>query len=158
MNEHYASHKYCLSTGHQELLKCCPLNRGGIIWMVGYLLKYSDENFFGKVDTYNKGYGKNTKFVDDPMLIQYKVFELLTRLSSQVVRGQLYAHGKLRVSHKIKLYATVECTLDISAEDCKKCLIVAISELLNHSYRTTGGRAIYGSCMIRFEHHPFYYM
>ncbi|CAL9020378.1 unnamed protein product [Prunus brigantina] len=87
------------------------------------------------------------------MLIQYKVFELLTRLSSQVVRGQLYAHGKLRVSHKIKLYATVECTLDISAEDCKKCLTVAISragpgELLDHSCRMTGGRAIYGSLAV----------
>ncbi|ONI16939.1 hypothetical protein PRUPE_3G131600 [Prunus persica] len=68
-------------------------------------------------------------------------------LSCNVVHGKLYAHGSMRVvPSKIYLYGMVECKNDLSGVDCKKCIDVARSELLGHSYKMKVGRAIYGSC------------
>ncbi|CAL8998104.1 unnamed protein product, partial [Prunus brigantina] len=92
-----------------ELCKICHLSRGAIIWMRVYLLKYSDANFF--------------------------VRKQFIRLSSKVVYGPLYANGKQKVSYKKTLYATVECTRDLSNANCKNCLNFAINEFLSRNYK-----------------------
>lgn len=56
------------------------------------------------------------------------------------------------VPSKIYLCGIVECIDDLSGVDCKKCIDVARSELLGHTYKVKGGHAIYGSCHIIFEY------
>lgn len=80
--------------------------------------------------------------------------QLFTRLSSKIIHGPLCARGK-QVLDKKYLYG-VDCTSDLFSVNYKKCLDVAISELLNRSYRMRGRHTIYGSCCIRFELYHYY--
>lgn len=89
------------------------------------------------------------------MSIQNKVRDLFTTLSNVDVLASLYAQGTLEVNDEIRLYGKVQCTGDLSEVDCKNCLDIAISELLDQSYRMSGGRSIYGSCYARFEFYAF---
>lgn len=88
--------------------------------------------------------------------LSIKVCKLFIRLSSKLVYGPLYARGKQKVSYKKTLYATVECTRDLSNADCKNCLDFAINEFLSRNYKMRGKHAIYGSCYIIFEFYQFY--
>lgn len=98
-----------------------------------YLLKYSYANFFGIVDKDNVFYETNRECSEYPLSI--KVCKQFIRLSSKVVYGPLYANGKQKVSYKKTLYATVECTRDLSNADCKNCPNFAINEFLSRNYK-----------------------
>ncbi|KAH0993784.1 hypothetical protein GBA52_005267 [Prunus armeniaca] len=76
------------------------------------------------------------KFVDDPILIHKRTYDLLARLSSKVVNGRMYANRFLRISRKIKIFGTIECTKDLSNIDCEECLDIARNELRNCSYKS----------------------
>lgn len=80
---------------------------------------------------------------------------MFTLLSSKAVRGPLHARGTLMLN-KERIYGFVECTRDLSATNCKKCLDIAIKELIDRAYKMRGGHAIFGSCYIRFEFYIFY--
>lgn len=133
------------------------LSREAIIWKVGCVLKYSNTKFFGIIDKDNEVYGKNPQSVPNSKLFPMALDHLLNRLTSEIVSGQLYATGSIQVTKtnkrtkRIDLYSLVECTRDLSHEDCKKCLHVAISELQGYSQRMSGGRVIYGSCYVRLN-------
>lgn len=101
--------------------------------MAGCLLKYSDSNFFGKIDTNNGIYGTNHKFFDNPPLIQNKVDDLFNALTAHTVLGLSYAQGIRKVINKTKIFNMLECTQDLSDADCRKCLQTARRELLVHS-------------------------
>ncbi|KAL6277281.1 hypothetical protein ACE6H2_020882 [Prunus campanulata] len=101
--------------------------------MVGCLIKYSDANFFAIIDTNNGIYGNHPEFVDNPILFQTKVCQVLTGVTSNTFCALSYARMKQQISNNMTLLSTAECTRDLSDVDCKKCLNVAITELLDHS-------------------------
>ncbi|KAI5356021.1 hypothetical protein L3X38_008916 [Prunus dulcis] len=71
---------------------------------------------------------------------------------------QAAGHGgmlHLGKSKKDSIHSVSQCTGDLSSIDCKKCLDVAMSELLYQMHEMSGARAYYGSCYIRFELYPF---
>lgn len=77
-------------------------------------LKYSDTNFIGVIDTNNGIYLMSSKFGGDLTLIQLKVYQLLTWLSSKVLLRLLHAHGSIKLVNKFSIYGLVECTWDVS--------------------------------------------
>lgn len=100
-------------------------------------------------------YLTSSKFGGDPTLVQLKVHQLLTRLSSKVLRGLLNAHGLTKLVNKISIYGLVECIGDLSNENCKTCIDTAISELPKNSFKRRSGHVIYGSCYISFSFDQF---
>ncbi|KAK3184316.1 hypothetical protein Dsin_031602 [Dipteronia sinensis] len=53
--------KTCVVEASSEIRKCCPNNKVAIIWYNNCLFKYSDKDFFRKIDNQNKFYMYNTR-------------------------------------------------------------------------------------------------
>ncbi|XP_062106174.1 cysteine-rich repeat secretory protein 38-like [Humulus lupulus] len=146
--------KTCVADAAKELQERCPYNKGAIVWYDNCLLKYSDGNFFGQIDSGNRFYMWNVKDVDNPESFNPKVKELLSGLSYKASRtSKLYATGELELGAgpDPKLYGLAQCTRDLNGMDCKKCLDDAISELPNCCTGKIGGRVVGGSCYVRYE-------
>lgn len=93
--------------------------------------------------------------VNDSMLVQNSFDQLLNQLRSKFAPQQMYVVGNKRLSKKICISSLLECTRDISHENCKNCLRMRIRELQNYSHGTRSGHAIYKSCYIIFEFYGF---
>lgn len=150
--------KTCTVEAGKELQSRCPYNKGAVIWYDNCLLKYSDKNFFGQIDSTNRFYMYNVQDVDqDPKSFDSKVKELLSSLSEKAsATSKLYSTGELVLGTgpDPKLYGLAQCTRDLKGKDCKKCLDDAISELPNFSSGKRGGRVVGGSCYVRYELYP----
>lgn len=113
----------------------------------------------GKIDNANKFYMWNVREVSNPEAFNRKTKELLTQLAEKAYgEKSLYATGETELgggSSSEKLYGLVQCTRDLSGEDCKKCLDGAIGELPSCCDSKEGGRVVGGSCNFRYEIYPF---
>ncbi|XP_057459067.1 LOW QUALITY PROTEIN: cysteine-rich repeat secretory protein 38-like [Lotus japonicus] len=135
--------KTCVSESATEIRNRCPYNKGAIIWYDNCLFKYSDTDFFGKIDTANRFYMWNLKNVSDPETFNYKTKGLLSELAGKASSNpKLYATGEMELEKSVKLYGLTQCTRDLSSGDCKKCLDDAINELPNCCDGKEGGRVV----------------
>ncbi|XP_052207993.1 cysteine-rich repeat secretory protein 38-like [Diospyros lotus] len=148
--------KACVREASKEIRERCPRKKGAIIWYDNCLYKYSDSYFFGEIDTANKFYMFNTQDVKDPKYFNRKTKDLLSGLVDKAGNTTLlYATGEMELKKSMKLYGLVQCTRDLSANDCKKCLDDAIAELPDCCDGKEGGRVVGGSCNFRYEIYPF---
>ncbi|KAF7823107.1 cysteine-rich repeat secretory protein 38-like [Senna tora] len=145
----------CVVEASKKLQERCPDKKGAIVWYDYCLLKYSNEYFFGEIDTKNKFYMINIYDVDDPTSFNSKVNELLSSLSHEASgTPELYAIGELKLEGSRTLYGLAQCTRDLLGPGCKKCLDDAISEIPNCCDGKKGGRVVGGSCYVRYELYP----
>ncbi|KAF8414072.1 hypothetical protein HHK36_002071 [Tetracentron sinense] len=148
--------KSCVVEANSMIRQRCPYKKGAIIWYDHCLLKYSKEEFFGKIDNKNKFYMWNVRSVYDRVSFNQKTKKLISRLSNEANYSPLlYATGELEVDDSRTLYGLVQCTRDLPFFDCKKCLDTATSELPRCCDGREGGRVIGGSCNFRYELYPF---
>ena len=54
------------------------------------------------------------------------------------------------------LHALVQCTPDLSPDNCSICLQTATTEILAVYYFSRGARILSRSCYLRYEFYPFY--
>ncbi|KAJ8561118.1 hypothetical protein K7X08_027308 [Anisodus acutangulus] len=149
--------KSCILDASQELGKRCPYDKEAIIWYDSCLLKYSDDCFRGEIDNRYKFYMWNVAVVSKPEYFNSKMRELLGSLIDEAYWVQdLYATGEMKIGENEKLYGLVQCTKDISNEECKKCLEVIVTELPHCCDGQKGGRDVGGSCNFRYEMYPFF--
>ncbi|KAI5421263.1 hypothetical protein KIW84_044914 [Lathyrus oleraceus] len=81
--------------------------------------------------------------------------EYRSRIASFNVSTNMYATGKVAFEDKT-VYALVQCTRDLSANDCSKCLQSAIGDIPGCCYASIGARVWSRSCYLRYEFYPFY--
>ncbi|KAK4374073.1 hypothetical protein RND71_004750 [Anisodus tanguticus] len=149
--------KSCILDASQELGKRCPYDKEAIIWYDSCLLKYSDDCFRGEIDNRYKFYMWNVAVVSKPKYFNSKMRELLGSLIDEAYWVQdLYATGEMKIGENEKLYGLVQCTKDLSNEECKKCLEVIVTELPHCCDGQKGGRDVGGSCNFRYEMYPFF--
>ncbi|XP_043687397.1 cysteine-rich repeat secretory protein 38-like [Telopea speciosissima] len=150
--------KTCIVDAKTQILKSCSNEKEAIIWYDHCLLKYSNSDFFGKIDTKYKVYMYDTQNVSDPASFNYKVRELLNEVATDAYddhNSKLYATGELVIDGSEKLYGLAQCTRDLSRANCKECLDDAISDLPSCCDGKQGGRILGGSCNIRYELYSF---
>ncbi|KAJ0051748.1 hypothetical protein Pint_02082 [Pistacia integerrima] len=146
----------CVNDAIKKLRQQCPKQKGAIIWYDNCMFKYSDADFFGKIDNKNKFYMYNVKGVDNPTSFNKKVKELLSSLASIASANQKwYVAGKLESDGSKTLYGIGQCSRDLSNANCKKCLDSAISELPSRCSGKRGARVVGGSCNVRYELYSF---
>ncbi|KAJ4729981.1 Cysteine-rich repeat secretory protein [Melia azedarach] len=147
--------KSCVVDASIEIRKRCPNKKAAIIWYDHCLLKYSDKEFFGQIDSQNKFCLWNFQSVSRPEPFNEKTKALLSQLANKAyVTPKMYAVGEMLQFESKKLYGLTQCTRDLSMNDCKKCLDGIIAELPRCCGGKEGGRVVTGSCNIRYELYP----
>ncbi|XP_057986371.1 cysteine-rich receptor-like protein kinase 44 isoform X2 [Hevea brasiliensis] len=103
---------------------------------------------------------RNSNNVSSSELSQFNqvLQALLTTLRNEAASGnstRKFATGNGR-SGFYTIYALMQCTPDLSQQECDDCLVGATAEIPIYSSGKLGGRVIKPSCNLRFETYRFY--
>lgn len=152
----------CVVEASSEITKRCPMDKGAIIWYDHCYLKYSDTDFLGKIDTQNKFYMSNFNNASTSAdVFNRDARTLLGKLSGNACAStKMYASGEMDIDNSYKnetetIYGMVQCSRDVSRDDCKKCVDEGVGELTMCCGGKRGGRVVGGTCNIRYETYPF---
>ncbi|KAL6276545.1 hypothetical protein ACE6H2_020146 [Prunus campanulata] len=149
----------CINTAQSDMLTLCPHSKEGVVWEDSCLLRYSNENFFGRLNVRDNIADENSQNISDPKKFKSVLNEMLNRLAKQAAYNLSAAemHATEEVAFEDKLiYAFVQCTTDLSRDDCDKCLVRAKEDVLTLYYFSVGARLMSRSCYLRFELYAFY--
>ncbi|EFH59591.1 hypothetical protein ARALYDRAFT_318931 [Arabidopsis lyrata subsp. lyrata] len=134
-----------------------------IIWYDNCVLTILTFHTYGKIDYQNNFYISNAKDVSgDTNSFNEKTRALLYKLKEKASskenipnkKNYLYATGEESLG-KMKLYAMVQCTQDLSIKNCSVCLNWILAKFPKCCNGKQGGRFLSTSCNFRYELYPF---
>ncbi|KAJ4703261.1 Cysteine-rich receptor-kinase-like protein [Melia azedarach] len=149
----------CISTSVLELPKRCPNEKEAFIWYDNCMLRYSDRFFFGEMEFGPWFWMYNLNNVSNPNTFNQAVGTLLDSLKNKAASGdshRKFATGNANTPNSQTIYALVQCTPDLSAQQCLDCLNNATALLPQCCNGRQGGRIIAPSCNFRYEIDHFY--
>ncbi|WJX21113.1 non-specific serine/threonine protein kinase [Trifolium repens] len=152
----------CLNDSRVLLTRLCPNQKEAIGWYDNCMLRYSNRSIFGIMEgspTYYLWNPNNATDVDQfNQVLGILMKKLRERAASSDDFRVKYATGnETDVNLNFQtVYGLVQCTPDLSLQDCNSCLDAAISEIPSCCNNKGGGRVLKPSCNIRFESSLFY--
>ncbi|XP_068667813.1 cysteine-rich receptor-like protein kinase 10 [Aristolochia californica] len=149
----------CVNEASQAVTQRCPRSKGAAIWYELCFLRYSDQDFFSSLDASPRGYFWNTQNTTNPYLFKKQLGNLTNRLVLQAVddpSGRLFASGQVGFNDFQRIYGLVQCTRDLSKDDCRSCLQTAVSRIPTCCDKKLGARVLGLSCQLRYEVYPFF--
>ncbi|KAM7255292.1 hypothetical protein ACFE04_020533 [Oxalis oulophora] len=148
----------CITLAINDVQSCSTTQ--AIVWEETCQLRYSNDNFLGKLDlTQNINNLDNKVDVSDPERFFPVVNKTMQKLISQAAfnsTANMYATGDASVENGDVLYALVQCTTDLSPDDCKTCLEIALMNVSSCCSASRGARLLSASCYLRYELYAFY--
>nr|POE83642.1 cysteine-rich receptor-like protein kinase 29 [Quercus suber] len=149
----------CLNKATDLPLRC-PNQKEAIGWYYYCMLRYSFRDIFGILEISPPSY----LCKGNDLSANYDQFcqDLRNLLDSQ--RGRAAAGGSLRkfaagnatAPDNQTLYSLVQCTPDLSDQDCSDCLFGAMEDVRNYCSGIQRGSVFKPSCNLRFDVVPFY--
>ncbi|KAL5772712.1 hypothetical protein ACOSQ2_012636 [Xanthoceras sorbifolium] len=133
----------------------CPAQKGAVIWYDECLLRYSDSYIFSTAARNPGIFMYNTNNVTvDPSWSQALMLSLMNAAVILAANDtKKFATRKGNSAPSQRIYTLVQCTQDLSNNDCSGCLLEAISDLPT---ARMGGRILLPSCNCRYEFYLFY--
>ncbi|XP_057996814.1 cysteine-rich receptor-like protein kinase 44 isoform X2 [Hevea brasiliensis] len=151
----------CVDTVTEIITQICPGKKEAIIWYDQCMIRYSNKSFFSIMEYepfLHEANGENNKEPNGFMDVLNKT---MNNMVSKVVRRYRKSSVAKYATTDAKfqgnpIYRFAQCTPDISADDCRKCLYKAILSLGNHCWGKIGCRILMPNCFVRYEKYPFY--
>ncbi|KAK7817167.1 cysteine-rich receptor-like protein kinase 25 [Quercus suber] len=157
----------CLNNATNLLPLLCPNQKEAIGWYDYCMLRHTIACYATQSVTYLASWEGSPAFFMwnvNNVSANYDQFsqDLRTLLDSKRVQaaagGSLrkFAAGNATAPNNQTLYSLVQCTPDLSDQDCSDCLAGAMGDIPNCCDGKQGGRVIRPSCNLRFEVALFY--
>ncbi|PON41049.1 Cysteine rich receptor like kinase [Parasponia andersonii] len=155
--EDQACHR-CIAIAARDIVSLCHYSKEAVVWEELCQLRYSNDDSFGKLNvSYNLPLD-NVQNIPRPEKFRSLVNETLnnlTQVAAYKSANVYYATGEVDYMDR-PVYALVQCTRDLSPDDCKTCLESATKDVLNKYYFSIGARLLSQSCYLRYELYAFY--
>ncbi|XP_062014792.1 uncharacterized protein LOC133731435 [Rosa rugosa] len=151
----------CIDAAQSHIMNLCPKSKEAIVWEEWCQLRYSNENFFGRLNVSdNNVLQVNPQNISEQpekfmSVVNQKLGELAKKAAYNDSFPKMYATGEVNFGDKV-IYALVQCTTDLSEGDCDKCLQTATEDVLREYFFAMGARLFSRSCFLRYELYPFY--
>lgn len=149
----------CLNDSITLLTRLCPNQIEAIGWYDDCMLRYSDRSLFGFMEPSPAFYAWNANNASDPDRFTQVAAILLQQLTPTAASGdslRKFATGSTAVANFPVIYGAVQCTPDLSDQDCSNCLLGAVSQIGLCCGGREGGRIGRPSCNFRFERYKFF--
>ncbi|KAI9127776.1 hypothetical protein K1719_000769 [Acacia pycnantha] len=155
----------CVSFATQRISSSCPSAKEAIIWYNECLLRYSYRLVFSSMEEWPRYQIKIP--LGDPVLLRTRRFyDTLGSILNDLVDGAAKALGKSDSKYGVQqgdtsgnttLYGLAQCTPDLAAGDCRRCVRDAIEEITTSCCGGSIGQSVMlPSCFVRYETYPFY--
>ncbi|KMT04027.1 hypothetical protein BVRB_8g187300 [Beta vulgaris subsp. vulgaris] len=148
----------CVTTATTtDLPNTCPNRKVAIMWYDYCMVRYSNQSFFGRMDespsimywNVNNVTGNSTRF--EQLLGNMLRNNIVVRAASGGSQKK-FATDTVDYTSLQTIYGLGQCTPDLSASDCNRCLENGIGQLMV----TLGGQVLQPSCVIRYEINAFF--
>ncbi|KAJ6885618.1 hypothetical protein NC651_026297 [Populus alba x Populus x berolinensis] len=150
----------CITNSSQVLTQLCPNQKEAYIWYDDCMLRYSNRSIVGIMEFGPYFWMYNTNNVTDEKEFHEKLNVLLGNLTNLAALGdsrRKFAAGNATAEKSQQtMYALVQCTPDLTQQQCSNCLNQAIELIPTCCSKRQGGRVISPSCHFRYEKDPFY--
>jgi len=149
--------QFCVSTASREVLQRCPNRVSAIAWYDFCILRYSNENFFGKVTVDPSWNHTGPKIVSSAEEIQ-KGEDFMRSLirKATVETNQLYYMDGFNLSSTERRYGLVQCSRDLTSEGCRQCLETMLVKVPKCCEHNLGWQVWAASCLIKYDDYIFY--
>ncbi|KGN64572.2 hypothetical protein Csa_013183 [Cucumis sativus] len=149
----------CLNNSRTLLPLLCPNHTEAIGWYDECMLRYSNRSIFASMETSPAFRAWNPNNASDP----HRFFQFATTLLQQLTQEAAFGDSRLKFATGVTsipsfptIYGAVQCTPDLSPQNCTTCLLGAIQRIRLCCDGKAGGRIGRPSCNIRFESYLFY--
>ncbi|CAN6452101.1 unnamed protein product [Victoria cruziana] len=149
----------CIGQASTTIQQLCPHSRRATIWLDHCQLRYSDENFVGIVDVSDRACKPTAESGSNPVSFYQNLRILIANLTSMVTQSPsdpFFVAGVSVLAEAKRIYAMVQCVRDIPADQCRRCLQNASSDIEGCFNGKQGGRILTGSCSLAFGLRPFF--
>ncbi|KAL5702957.1 hypothetical protein ACHQM5_028111 [Ranunculus cassubicifolius] len=149
--------KNCVKRAAERIMDLCPYRKESIVFYQECSLQYSNKLFVSTVQFEPTYQLNNPANFSDPDLFSPKKNELMDRLVVQALASpNLFASGVENVTTSQKIYGLVQCTQDLSRNDCDRCLRRAVSGVTECCDKMLSVFTLKPSCNARYENYPFF--
>ncbi|KAE9589331.1 hypothetical protein Lal_00000463 [Lupinus albus] len=149
----------CLNDSRVLLTQLCPNQKEAIGWYDNCMLRYSNRSIFSTMESSPTFYMSNRGNATNVDQFNTVLTNLLNSLLSQASLGdsrRKFAIGNVTGPGFQTIFGLVQCTPDLSEQECSDCLVGAISQIPQCCDNKKGGRVVTASCNIRYEIYRFY--
>ncbi|XP_062150555.1 cysteine-rich receptor-like protein kinase 29 [Alnus glutinosa] len=155
----------CLNISKDTLTLQCPVQKEAIVFYEECMLRYSSRNIFSTMDEtpeypwMSKLYNISDYSADEKVQFGKDLPNLLQNLRGRAAAGgslRKFAVGNASAPRSQTIYGLVQCTPDLSEQDCNGCLSGAIDNFLKAYADRLGGRILRPSCNFRYENSSFF--
>ncbi|KAH1199804.1 hypothetical protein AAZX31_18G218200 [Glycine max] len=149
----------CLNNSRVSLTRLCPKQFEAIKWEEKCMLRYSNRAIFHTMDASYSYPMSNINNATDAEEFNKVLGELLRNLSDKAASGdsrRKYAADTAVFANLQTIYGLVQCTPDLSRQDCGDCLHWSLADFGNVFKNKVGAVVLRPSCNVRYEIYPFY--
>ena len=149
----------CVQKAGSNLVDSCPVQKQAFGWEENCTLRYSNATVYASLATAPAYYVISPQNVTSPDRFREALRVLLDDLRGRATGGssaRKVAAGYTTGPDYQTIFSMVQCTPDLTSEDCNSCLDGAISEIPLCCEGKRGARVLRPSCYVRFESTPFY--
>ncbi|XVE87852.1 hypothetical protein DITRI_Ditri19aG0021500 [Diplodiscus trichospermus] len=154
----------CVNSSIHELKANCPNQKQALSWTsfsVGpCLVRYANRSFFGVLDKASAEGGYNVNDLRSNLTQFDPIWEsLVDRVVTKASMGSSrlkYATGEAELPPFQTIYALMQCTPDLSQNDCDSCLRDCAGYYENCCHGKQGGFAQKPNCYFRWDLYSFY--
>ncbi|KAM7522748.1 hypothetical protein LguiA_012650 [Lonicera macranthoides] len=149
----------CVRNATFTLRELCPVQKIAVVWYNNCMLRYSNRSIFHAMTNDPYFAMRSPQTVVSVAQFNDDLRTLMDALQARAAAGgslRKFATGNISGPDFLTIYGLVQCTPDISEEDCNRCLIWAARGVPGCCYGRRGGRVVCPSCSVRFEENSFY--
>ncbi|KAL5723945.1 hypothetical protein ACHQM5_007275 [Ranunculus cassubicifolius] len=143
----------CAMRASEDIQRLCQSSTDAVVWEEDCQLRYSTNKTTSALTDYhtNQTYFNKLHY-SNPMIFRTVVRTLLNNLLSSAAKSTSYmATGQLLIQKGDVVHGLVQCTGDLSPNECYDCLQNSIDDIQNCCYFYRGARVLRKSCYLRYE-------
>ncbi|XP_021719623.1 cysteine-rich receptor-like protein kinase 5 isoform X1 [Chenopodium quinoa] len=162
--------KGCVSDAADKIQSQCPNAKRAVIWYDTCMVRYSNTSFLGDVDENIQLGLANTEYFGTDVnkfmnLTGNTLYDLASKLGKSEDNPRLLGVGDRKYyltkgdvvfNSLIKLYTRAQCTPDLTAMNCQKCLTIMLTKMATYCNGSKGCQMMNPSCNTRYEVYRFY--
>ncbi|KAH7536634.1 hypothetical protein FEM48_Zijuj03G0005400 [Ziziphus jujuba var. spinosa] len=149
----------CVLASIEFARRNCSVEKEMIVWYDECMLRYSNQSFRSTMSVYPYFYIWNVENATEMDKFKQEVEKTMNEFASKAANGaKKFMSQEANISGFDTIYSLVQCTQDLSSQDCTTCLWIAISRLPSSLDGKRGARVYLPSCNITYELYPFYYV
>ncbi|CAL5345847.1 unnamed protein product [Camellia sinensis] len=149
----------CINDLITKIIQVCPNYKEASGGYDNCMLRYSDKSIYGTVTDNRSHCVPNPYYATYISQFKQDLRALLDKLRNQATSSsgfRKFAVGNITGPNLQNIFGLVQCTPDLSKQECSDCLLGAAGDIRNCSDGKIGGRIFRQSCNLQYETHSFF--